>query len=174
MPSLLFPEEGWLDRLVAFVRDANANGLELEAHLEPGASADALAAAPAIQGALRELYARANGGRIGHIHFLPASAVAPGRDGHLRFANDLAGSWSFAASGPHQVVLESRDGPEEQHAFTTLGAFLESALVRAWADASHRKAEVEAGDDLDDRPWVDAARALELRIDPQMIRTRED
>jgi hypothetical protein len=169
-PALRFPEAGWLERLVSYVRAAGEKGLELEAHLEPGASAETLAAAPAVQGALRDLLAAANGGRIGHLHILAASAIGPAP---LRFANDLAGSWRFAPGEPHEVVLECRDGPDE-HRFTNLGTFLDASFVRAYADASHRKAEVDAGDDLDDRPWVDAARALELRIDPKMIRTRED
>lgn len=166
-PELRFPETGWRERLEVYVKAAERIGLEVEAHLEPGASERALAAAPSVRGALREFLVGANGGRIGHVHFLPANAVS----GY--FANDYVGSYEFKPGEAHEVVLACRDGDEE-HRFTTLGCFLASALVRAWAEASHRKAEVDAGDDLDDTPWLEAARALELRIDPKMLRTRED
>ena len=148
---------------------SRASGLDLEAHLETPANASALAAAPHVKGALRALYEAANGGRIGHLHLAPLGAVPA----TLAFASDLAGTYRLVAGEVHEVALDAAEAGEE-HRFTTLGAFLESALVRAFAEALHRKAEVDAGDDLDEEPWLAAARALELRIDPKMLRTRED
>jgi hypothetical protein len=168
LPELRFPEDGWRDRFDRYTATAERTGLELEARLEPGASATALAAAPGVQGALRAFLAGANGGRIGHLHLLPASAIATSD-----FASDYVGTYQLRPGEPHEVVLASRE-PGEEDRFTSLGTFLESALVRAYAAALHRKAEVDAGDDLDDAPWIAAARALELRIDPKIQSTRED
>jgi NifU-like protein involved in Fe-S cluster formation len=168
LPDLRFPQAGWRDRFHRYVRDAESRGLELEAHLEPPVTDAALAAAPLVQGALRALYAGANGGRIGHVHLLPIAAVAG-----PSFGNDYVGSYRFLPDEPHEVILAPREGSEE-HRFTNLGTFLDAMLVRAYAGALHRKAEVDQGDDLDEEPWVLASRELELRIDPKLLRTRED
>ncbi len=168
LPDLRFPESGWRERFDRYVRAAESRGLELEAHLEPAVTEAALAVASQVQGALRSFYAGANGGRIGHLHLLPLAAVAG-----PSFANDYVGSYRFLPGEPHEVALAPREGNEE-HRFTSLGTFLQAMLVRAYAGALHRKAELDNGDDLDDDPWVVASREIELRIDPKLLRTRED
>jgi hypothetical protein len=168
LPELAFPDAGWRERFSRYVARAAALGLELVARLEPGAPEAALGALPAR---LRSLYQGANGGRIGHVHLFPLAQVAKSPAG-FAFASDYAGAYAFA-EGPHEVVLRGEE-PGEEHRFSTLGTFLDAALVRAWAAALHRKAELEAGDDIDDSAWVLAARETELRIDAKMLRTRED
>jgi hypothetical protein len=152
LPGLRFPEPGWRERFAAYTASAERMGLALEARLDPGESA---------------LLPGANGGRIGHVHLMRQDEIEGDR-----FARDYVGTYAFRRGEPHEVVLAAEGG--EEHRFTTLNAFLESMLVRAWADALHRKAEAERGDDLDESPWVSAARETELRIDPGMLRTRED
>jgi hypothetical protein len=201
-PGLGFPDAGWRERFQAFVEAAARAGLELEAGLGSGATAGDLAGLESAVGALpaelRALLAAANGGRIGHLALHPARKVAqltPGlrarasglerSAGNLddvagsdlvAFAADISGNTYAARPGSpaHVVVCVTGDRSAAEHRFTTVGCFLESALVRAYAAALHRKAEAEAGDDLDDTPWLDAARRLETEIDPTMLRTRED
>lgn len=196
-PGLRFPEPGWRERLLAYAERARAAGLELEARLEPGAPDEALTrlenASGPLPADLRALLREVGGGRIGHLTLIPEGEIAAAtrriraREGTpdegyadvaggelVAFALDLAGNPYARASGKHAVVYLSRDPAGVEHRFTSLGTFLEAAAIRAWAAALHRRAEADRGDDLDDQPWIEAARRAELRIDPAILRTRED
>jgi hypothetical protein len=201
-PDLGFPDQRWPDRVREAAAAAERNGLDLKVELAAGASEEELARLETTQGRLpadlRALLRGASGGRLGHLDLLGAADVGletarmraawgargrptlPGIEVETLFAiaRDLAGS-VYAAREPrdakeHAVVYLCDDRAGAEHRFTKVSAFLESALARAHAAALHRKAEADAGSDLDDAPWTGAARALEAAIDSNMMRTRDD
>lgn len=202
-PALGFPDAGWRDRLEAAVAEAERGGLALACELAPPADRRALEALEVSLGplprGLRALLEGADGGRLGHLALHGARKIQEltpamrarwsGVDGRaslegvpssalFAFAQDLEGStWAVREAPPgaaHAVVYLSEFGLPVEHRFATVGTFLESALARAHAAALHRQAESREGDDLDDGPWLEAARRAEAEIDPRMLRTRDD
>ncbi len=190
-PRLGFPQHDWLEKYLQYCACAARRGLEL------GWSEAPTDRDFALPEPLQQLYSRTDGLGLGFVDVIPALEVQSHTDWirgedwaaipaddlqqyrhiFLPFARDGCDNYYVyvPASGiSHCVVYLCHDPPGWEHRFTSMETFLDAMLARAYAAALHRKAELEAERYLDDTPWLQAARALEMQIDPRLLRTRED
>lgn len=191
-PDLEFPRAGWLDRYKHYCEEAATLGVEVGWSQAPTA-----VGIPDLEGELKALYAETDGLGLGFVDILSleemevATDWIRGQDWAAVVARDLqryrATFLPLARDGadnyyvylpdpeaPHRVIYLCHDPPGWEHRFSTLATFLDAQLARAYAQGLHRIAELEAGDYLDDAPWLAAARTLERQIDPMLLRTRDD
>lgn len=73
-----------------------------------------------------------------------------------------------------RVVYVCHDPPQAEHRFTSLSTFLDACSARAYAHAMWNEMENEHGYAPEFLGWQAAARELELRIDPNLLRTIDD
>src|SRR5260370_695261 len=95
------------------------------------------------------------------------------REDLLTFADDSCGNYYcyvLTKIASHRVIYMCHDPFGAQLRYSSLATFLDAQLVWGYASAWHRKVEIE-GPYIDDKPWMDAARALEAQIDPSVVRT---
>jgi hypothetical protein len=202
-PALGFPRPSWLARHDAYVEAAAREGLRLGARA-PARPPEELRETERVIGTpfpeeLRLLYATANRLRLGFVSVMPLErlpeevpwvrgdtspdewagcipAGVPRRD-LLAFADDACGNFYAYVLTPgaaHRVIYVCHDPCGAEHRFSTLATFLDAWMARAYASAAHEKIEREAGVPVDPKPWMDAARALEMEMDPAIVRTIDD
>lgn len=203
-PQVRFPEPGWRTRLREHVERLQASyGADLEVRLGGPSTEARLRKAEKAVGVplpeeLRSLLGELDGARFDFTAVVAADQLSAWTEGLRAWQAPRAGGpmlpdvspdavvaighdssdnyYGLRLDGPHRhsIVYFCHDPPGWEHRFTGIGPFLEALLVRAEAAAGWRRAEGAAGKPIDDAPWNRAARALELEIDPGLVRTRED
>jgi hypothetical protein len=199
LPRIAFPEPGWLDRMRAYL--ASAPRHMWIGKIRPPSGG--LAACEAALGTrmpeeLDVLYGECDGMEIGFVTLLPLARViedtrwvrgeiAPEEwDGCIPsdvprsvlvvFAEDQSeNKYAYRLDAvDRRVVYVSHDPPQAEHRFTSLSTFLDACSARAYALAMWNKVETEHGYAPEFLGWFAAARELEVRIDPHLLRTIDD